>query len=62
MVEENIIRVKCPDPECDEAIEPETFRSIVPLVVLDRWQIALGKSVIPDSERFYCPYEDRSVL
>ncbi|KAJ7003327.1 hypothetical protein NC653_008535 [Populus alba x Populus x berolinensis] len=44
MVEENIIRVKCPDPEFDEAIEHETCRSIVPLVVLDRWEIALGKS------------------
>ncbi|KAL9387620.1 hypothetical protein Peur_020744 [Populus x canadensis] len=33
-----------PDPECDESIEPGTFRSIVPLAVLDRWQIALGKS------------------
>ncbi|KAL3598570.1 hypothetical protein D5086_006488 [Populus alba] len=52
MVEENIIRVKCPDPEFDEAIEHETCRSIVPLVVLDRWEIALGKSVIPDSKDF----------
>ncbi|GKF81545.1 zinc finger, C6HC-type containing protein, partial [Tanacetum coccineum] len=54
-IQENITKVRCPDPNCKGVIGPEACRLIVPKEVLDRWENALCESLILGSEKFYCP-------
>ncbi|KAL2934138.1 hypothetical protein RDABS01_017257 [Bienertia sinuspersici] len=61
-IKENIAVVECPDPKCEQAIEPETCNSILPKEVFGRWENALFEAMIPGSQKFYCPYKDCSVL
>ncbi|KAJ0623558.1 putative E3 ubiquitin ligase RBR family [Helianthus annuus] len=39
-----------------------TSRSIVPKEVLERWKSILCESVIMESDKFYCPFKDRSTM
>nr|GEZ80173.1 zinc finger, C6HC-type [Tanacetum cinerariifolium] len=40
-IQENIIKVRCPYPNCKRVIGPEACRLIVPREVLERWEDAL---------------------
>ncbi|GKC41700.1 zinc finger, C6HC-type containing protein, partial [Tanacetum coccineum] len=40
-IQENITKVRCPDPNCRGIIGPEVCRLIVPKEVLERWEDAL---------------------
>ncbi|XP_020112266.1 probable E3 ubiquitin-protein ligase RNF144A-B [Ananas comosus] len=61
-VEENVIYIRCPDPECrDGFLEPELCRGIIRLEVFDRWGLALCEAAV-GAEKFYCPYNDCSRL
>ncbi|GKD20247.1 zinc finger, C6HC-type containing protein, partial [Tanacetum coccineum] len=57
-IQENINKVRCPDPNCKGVIGPEACRLIVPRQVLERWEDALRESLILGSEKFYCPFKD----
>ncbi|GJU11204.1 zinc finger, C6HC-type containing protein, partial [Tanacetum coccineum] len=61
-IQENITKVRCPDPNCKGVIGPEACRLIAPREVLDRWENALCESLILGSEKFYCPFKDCSAL
>ncbi|GJR69096.1 zinc finger, C6HC-type containing protein [Tanacetum coccineum] len=61
-IQENITKVRCPDPNCKGVIGPEACRLIVPREVLDRWEDALCESLILGAEKFYCPFKDCSAL
>ncbi|GJZ56646.1 zinc finger, C6HC-type containing protein, partial [Tanacetum coccineum] len=61
-IQENITKVRCPDPNCKGVIGPEACRLIVPREVLERWEYALCESLILGSEKFYCPFKDCSAL
>ncbi|KAJ9559939.1 hypothetical protein OSB04_005099 [Centaurea solstitialis] len=61
-IKENIIQVKCPDPNCKALIGPEICRSIVPKEVLERWEDSLCESLILGSQKFYCPFKDCSAM
>lgn len=56
--QENIIKVRCPDPNCKGVIGPEMFRLIIPTEVLEQWEDALFESLILGSEKFYSPFKD----
>ncbi|KAF2285116.1 hypothetical protein GH714_037952 [Hevea brasiliensis] len=61
-LDENITSISCPVSACEGILEPDYCRDILPKDVFDRWGIALCESVIDCSQKFYCPYEDCSVL
>jgi len=61
-IQENISMVKCPEPKCKGAIEPENCRAIIPKEVLDRWENALCENVVLGSQKFYCPFKDCSAM
>ncbi|XP_076901238.1 E3 ubiquitin-protein ligase RSL1-like [Bidens hawaiensis] len=61
-ISENRARVKCPDPSCKGVIGPEACRSIIPNEVLERWENILCESVIMESDKFYCPFQDCSAM
>ncbi|XP_076929337.1 E3 ubiquitin-protein ligase RSL1-like, partial [Bidens hawaiensis] len=61
-ISENRARVRCPDPSCKGVIGPEACRSIIPNEVLERWENILCESLITESDKFYCPFQDCSAL
>ncbi|KAK1287124.1 hypothetical protein QJS10_CPB19g01985 [Acorus calamus] len=61
-IQDNATDVLCPDPNCDERLEMENCRPILPKEVFDRWGDALCESVILGSVKFYCPFKDCSAL
>ncbi|GKC57516.1 zinc finger, C6HC-type containing protein [Tanacetum coccineum] len=61
-IKQNITTVTCPDPKCIEVIGPEACKTIVPQEVLERWESTLCESLIMESEKFYCPFKDCSVM
>ncbi|KAK1263526.1 hypothetical protein QJS04_geneDACA013574 [Acorus gramineus] len=61
-IQENATDVLCPDPNCDERLEMENCRLILPKEVFDRWGDALCEAVILGSAKFYCPFKDCSAL
>ncbi|KAE8656222.1 Detected protein of unknown function [Hibiscus syriacus] len=60
--QENIAMVKCPDMDCNAALEPQFCRSIVPGKVFDRWENALCESMVMASQKFYCLFKDCSAV
>ncbi|XP_022631781.1 E3 ubiquitin-protein ligase RNF144A-like [Vigna radiata var. radiata] len=61
-IQENISMVKCPEPKCNAAIEPDNCRSIIPKEVFGRWENALSENVVLGSQKFYCPFKDCSAM
>ncbi|XP_044472352.1 E3 ubiquitin-protein ligase RNF144A-like [Mangifera indica] len=61
-LQENNTSIPCPESNCGGLLEPEYCRSILPQDVFDRWGNALCDAVIPEAQRFYCPYRDCSAL
>ncbi|XP_050376763.1 E3 ubiquitin-protein ligase RSL1-like [Argentina anserina] len=61
-LQENEPTIRCPVPNCPGLLEREYCRSVLPAAVFDRWGKAMCDAVILGSEKFYCPYQDCSVL
>ncbi|KAF3453110.1 hypothetical protein FNV43_RR03544 [Rhamnella rubrinervis] len=61
-LQENVIKIGCPVPDCKGCLEPEYCQSILPADVFDRWGDALCEAVILGSEKFYCPFKDCSMM
>ncbi|KAJ8621274.1 hypothetical protein MRB53_029803 [Persea americana] len=61
-IQENQTTVRCPDLQCDEVLELEFCRPILPLEVFERWGSVLCESLILGSMKFYCPFKDCSAL
>ncbi|KAK9070062.1 hypothetical protein SSX86_010461 [Deinandra increscens subsp. villosa] len=62
-IQENRIKITCPEPSCQVMIGPEACRSIgVPQEVLERWEKILCESVIMEAQKFYCPFKDCSAM
>ncbi|KAH1066335.1 hypothetical protein J1N35_031322 [Gossypium stocksii] len=45
-IQENIAMVKCPDVNCNAALEPQFCRSIVLVQVFDQWKNALCELLV----------------
>ncbi|CAJ2663283.1 unnamed protein product [Trifolium pratense] len=54
--------VKCPDPKCNDILEPYDCISIIPKEVFERWENALCENLVLASQKFYCPYNDCSAM
>ncbi|KAE8689177.1 GDSL esterase/lipase 5 [Hibiscus syriacus] len=54
--------IKCPELNCEGVLDPEFCRGILPRALFNRWGNSLCESAFLGSEKFYCPYNDCSVL
>ena len=61
-VEENAARIKCPDMNCTQLIEPYTCRDLIPKDLFVRWDKALCELLIMSSEKVYCPFKKCSAV
>ncbi|KAH7547023.1 hypothetical protein FEM48_Zijuj01G0262900 [Ziziphus jujuba var. spinosa] len=61
-IQDNILKVECPDLKCNGVLEPESCSSIVPKEVFERWENLLSESLILGAEKFYCPFKDCSAV
>ncbi|PKU73819.1 probable E3 ubiquitin-protein ligase RNF144A-B isoform X1 [Dendrobium catenatum] len=60
-VEENVLFIKCPDPNCVKGkLEPAMCSRILEDRVFDLWCKALCELMVND--KFYCPFKDCSAL
>ncbi|KAK1436939.1 hypothetical protein QVD17_02723 [Tagetes erecta] len=61
-IQDNQIKITCPDPSCKAVIGPDVCRYIVPTQVLERWENILCESLIMEADKFYCPFKDCSAM
>ncbi|KAL9304231.1 hypothetical protein ACSQ67_021494 [Phaseolus vulgaris] len=61
-IEENRSVVECPHPSCKQVLEPHQCRSIIPEELFDKWGNVLCQNLVPESEKFYCPFKDCSAM
>ena len=61
-LQENKLNLNCPESRCSGVLNPQYCKPILPNKVLDWWEKALSESVIPEENKFYCPFYDCSAL
>ncbi|KAF8704458.1 hypothetical protein HU200_031411 [Digitaria exilis] len=61
-VETTAAVVRCPDPLCGGALDPELCRASLPSDVFERWCAALCESLFAAARRTYCPFPDCSEM
>ncbi|XP_061374008.1 uncharacterized protein LOC133316287 [Gastrolobium bilobum] len=61
-IQQNILKVNCPNPKCSVELKPKHLQIILPKQVIDRWESARCESSIAVSEKTYCPFKNCSVL
>lgn len=61
-VQENLVSIDCPEPNCREPLTPEQCAVILPKQTFEEWSLALVEAHIPLSQKFYCPFQDCSAL
>ncbi|KAL0464016.1 UNVERIFIED_CONTAM: putative E3 ubiquitin-protein ligase A-B [Sesamum latifolium] len=60
---QNIAVVSCPAEDCYNVIQPAgSLRRMMPSDVVARWEEAITASMILDSQKIHCPYEDCSEM
>ncbi|XP_058726150.1 E3 ubiquitin-protein ligase RSL1-like [Vicia villosa] len=55
-LENNIVDISCPVPECKASLEAQFCRTILPAEVFEKWSKEAA------SQKFYCPFADCSAL
>lgn len=58
----NVLDLNCPKEGCHGKLSPQFCMPILPHEVLVWWERALCESVIPEKEKFYCPFNNCSAL
>lgn len=61
-LQENLVSIDCPEPNCREPLTPERCAVILPKQIFEEWSLALVVAQIPPSQKFYCPFPDCSAL
>lgn len=59
-LQENLVSIDCPEPDCSEHLTPEQCVVILPKQTFEDWSLALVEASIPPSQKFYCPFQDCS--
>ncbi|CAO2163163.1 unnamed protein product [Urochloa humidicola] len=55
--------VRCPEPSCAGALDPELCRAALPPGVFERWCVTLCEALYPAARRTcYCPFPDCSEM
>ncbi|XP_061373994.1 uncharacterized protein LOC133316278 [Gastrolobium bilobum] len=61
-IQQNILNVHCPNPNCSMELKPQHLQTLLPKEVIDRWESARYESSIAGWQKTYCPFKDCSVL
>lgn len=61
-LQENLVSIDCPEPDCTEHLTPEKCIAILPKQTIQQWSLALVEADIPLFQKFYCPFQDCSAL
>ncbi|CAL5184646.1 unnamed protein product [Lathyrus oleraceus] len=61
-LDDNIVNISCPVPECKGSLVAQFCRTILPVEVFEKWSKALCEALIDVSQKFYCPFADCSAL
>ncbi|KAJ0763885.1 putative transcription factor C2H2 family [Helianthus annuus] len=54
--------IACPGINCNSTLDSNMLRLIIPRETLIKWDEFLCESLIPESQKLYCPFTDCSVL
>ena len=61
-VESNSGKILCPGLHCRVALALDRCKEFLPENVAERWEKTIVETMIPDSEKFYCPFNDCSAM
>ncbi|KAK7328677.1 hypothetical protein VNO77_22794 [Canavalia gladiata] len=63
-LQDNVLNLMCPESGtgCSGVLNPHYCKPIMPHSLLVWWEKELCESVIPEKEKFYCPFNDCSAL
>ena len=61
-LQNNVVNLTCPESRCYGELSPLFFEPMLPNNVLVWWKRVLCKSLIPEKDKFYCPFKDCSAL
>jgi E3 ubiquitin-protein ligase RNF144 len=61
-LQEKLVSIDCPDPNCSEHLTPEQCVVILPKQTFEEWSLALVEADIPLSQKFYCPFRNCSAV
>ncbi|KEH34164.1 zinc finger, C3HC4 type (RING finger) protein [Medicago truncatula] len=61
-INNNVVKVTCPTPNCFVKFEPRHLKHILPREFIDRWELAVYESKIALDQKTYCPFKNCSVL
>ncbi|KAL3511978.1 hypothetical protein ACH5RR_024695 [Cinchona calisaya] len=61
-IEGNIHFIACPNINCNDIIEPDFVKGMIPENVVARWEEVRSEATILDSQKFYCPYKNCSAM
>lgn len=59
-LENNIVDISCPVPQCKGSLEAQFCRTILRVEVFEKWSKALCEALINASQKFFCPFADCS--
>ncbi|XP_052188200.1 E3 ubiquitin-protein ligase RSL1-like isoform X2 [Diospyros lotus] len=61
-IQDNINKIPCPGVDCKTQLDFDACRRIIPKHILVQWDESLCKSLIPESQKLYCPFRDCSSM
>jgi len=61
-LQENLVSIDCPEPNCSEHLMPEQCVKVLPNPTFEQWSLALVEAGIPPSQKVYCPFQNCSAL
>lgn len=57
-IQTNVINILCPQVNCKTPLDFNSCQKILPKKIIDKWDELVCMSLIPVSQRIYCPFRD----
>ncbi|KAH6785041.1 hypothetical protein C2S51_037496 [Perilla frutescens var. frutescens] len=61
-IQDKVKDIACPTPHCNAVLNFDACRLMIPVDTLVQWDELLCMSLIPESQKLYCPFRDCSAL
>lgn len=61
-IQDKVKDIACPAPGCNDVLDFDACRQMIPDDALVQWDESLCMSLIPESQKLYCPFRDCSAL
>ncbi|KAL1534249.1 RBR-type E3 ubiquitin transferase [Salvia divinorum] len=61
-IQDKVREIACPAPSCNAVLDSIACRQMIPDEAIVQWDEALCMSLIPESQKLYCPFQDCSAL